>query len=84
MGRNGRGLWTKLLSSYYSSQGNRPDTLGTSDPELENQWHAMSKQSRARSHHSLHITDPHWATPTHDRTGPSKNQPFRVATNTIG
>ncbi|GBN26242.1 hypothetical protein AVEN_270367-1 [Araneus ventricosus] len=75
MSRNGRGLWTKLLSSYYRSQGNRPDVLGTPDPELVNQGHDMSKQSRARSHHSLLISDPHWATPTHDPTGPSKTNP---------
>ncbi|GBN06327.1 hypothetical protein AVEN_228791-1 [Araneus ventricosus] len=55
------------------SPGNRPDVLGTSDPELANQGHAMSKHSRARSHHSLYITDPHWATPAHDPTGPIEN-----------
>ncbi|GBL97226.1 hypothetical protein AVEN_84932-1 [Araneus ventricosus] len=53
-----------LPSSYYHSQENRPDVLGTPDPELVNQGHAMPKHSRARSHHSLYITDPHWATPT--------------------
>ncbi|GBO22129.1 hypothetical protein AVEN_42079-1 [Araneus ventricosus] len=46
------------------SPGNRLDVLGTPDPELVNQGHAMSKHSRACSHHSLHISDPHWATPT--------------------
>ncbi|GBN91705.1 hypothetical protein AVEN_166736-1 [Araneus ventricosus] len=61
------------------SHGNRPDVLETPDPELRNQGHAMSKHSRARSHHSLLISDPHWATPTHDPTGPSESQPFRDA-----
>ncbi|GBM58958.1 hypothetical protein AVEN_124114-1 [Araneus ventricosus] len=64
MGRIGRGPRKNLPSSYYHSQGNRPDVLGTPDPELVNQWHAMSKHSRARSHHSLYVTDPHWATPS--------------------
>ncbi|GBN84739.1 hypothetical protein AVEN_18300-1 [Araneus ventricosus] len=64
MGRIGRGPRKNLPSSYYHSQGNRPDVLGTPDPELVNQGHAMSKHSRARSHHSLYVTDPHWATPT--------------------
>ncbi|GBO04058.1 hypothetical protein AVEN_69517-1 [Araneus ventricosus] len=58
------------------SPGNRPGVLGTSDPELENQRHAMSKHSRARSHHSLYISDPRWATPTHDPAGPKKNCTF--------
>ncbi|GBO04064.1 hypothetical protein AVEN_69523-1 [Araneus ventricosus] len=35
------------------SPGNRPDVLGTPDPELVNQGHAVSKHSHARSHHSL-------------------------------
>ncbi|GBM12773.1 hypothetical protein AVEN_247559-1 [Araneus ventricosus] len=55
---NRSGLWTNLLPCYCHSQGNRPDVLGTPDPELVNQGHAMSKQSRARSHNSLLISDP--------------------------
>ncbi|GBN21630.1 hypothetical protein AVEN_135097-1 [Araneus ventricosus] len=46
------------------SQGNQLSVLGTPDPELVNQGHAMSKHSRAHSHHPLFVTDPHWATPT--------------------
>ncbi|GBM52933.1 hypothetical protein AVEN_60126-1 [Araneus ventricosus] len=57
------------------SQGNRPDVLGTPDPELVNQGHAMSKHSRARSHHSLHISDPRWATPTTTPLGQIKTSP---------
>ncbi|GBN97549.1 hypothetical protein AVEN_98259-1 [Araneus ventricosus] len=57
------------------SQGNRPDVLGTPDPELENQGHAMSKHSRTRSHHSLLISDPHWATPTTTPLGQIKTNP---------
>ncbi|GBL87130.1 hypothetical protein AVEN_218812-1 [Araneus ventricosus] len=64
MGRIGRGPRKNLPSSYYHSQRNRPDVLGTPDPELVNHGHAMSKHSRALSHHSLYVTDPHWATPT--------------------
>ncbi|GBL89953.1 hypothetical protein AVEN_178369-1 [Araneus ventricosus] len=32
----------------------------------------MSKHSRARRHHPLLVTDPRWATPTPDPTGPLK------------
>ncbi|GBM79180.1 Zinc finger BED domain-containing protein 5 [Araneus ventricosus] len=75
---NRRGPWTIPLPSYRHSQENRPNVLGTPDPELVNQGHAMSKHSRARSHHSLHI-DPRWATPTTTPLGQNENQPFRAA-----
>ncbi|GBM48503.1 hypothetical protein AVEN_174324-1 [Araneus ventricosus] len=61
-----------LPSGYRHRQENRPYVLGTPDSELENQGHVMSKHSRARSHHSLHITDLRWATSTLDPTGPIK------------
>ncbi|GBM16081.1 hypothetical protein AVEN_163122-1 [Araneus ventricosus] len=41
----------------------------------------MSKHSRARRHHSLHITDPRWATPTYDPTGPIKTNPPGLPTS---
>ncbi|GBN54891.1 hypothetical protein AVEN_237500-1 [Araneus ventricosus] len=46
------------------SHWKRPGVLGTSNPELANQGHAMSKHSRALSHNPLSVTDPRWATPT--------------------
>ncbi|GBM36531.1 hypothetical protein AVEN_46008-1 [Araneus ventricosus] len=55
--------WLTTIQRQHS-QGNRLDVLGTPDPELVNQGHNMSKQSRARSHHPLLITDPLWATLT--------------------
>ncbi|GBL81676.1 hypothetical protein AVEN_93461-1 [Araneus ventricosus] len=55
------------------SHGNRPDVLGMPDPELANQGHAMSKHSRARSHHPLFVTDPRWATPTTTPLGQVNN-----------
>ncbi|GBL97131.1 hypothetical protein AVEN_144580-1 [Araneus ventricosus] len=76
------GVCEKSTNQRQRSQGNRLSVLGTSDPELANQGHAMSKHSRARSHHSLHITDPHWATPLPDPTGPIINTALPGSRNT--
>ncbi|GBN54445.1 hypothetical protein AVEN_225970-1 [Araneus ventricosus] len=65
----------KSTTQRQHSQGNRPDVLGKPDQELANQGHAMSRHSRALSHHSLHITDPHWATPTTTPLGQLKTNP---------
>ncbi|GBN70704.1 hypothetical protein AVEN_30259-1, partial [Araneus ventricosus] len=63
------------------SQGNRPDVLGTSNPELANQRHAMSKeQALARCHHSLIVTDPRWATPNPTPLGQLKHNPSGLST----
>ncbi|GBN60710.1 hypothetical protein AVEN_116752-1 [Araneus ventricosus] len=74
-GQEWEGSVEKSTNQRQHSQGNRPDVLGTSNPELENQGHAMSKHSRARSHHSLHISDPCWATPTTTPLGQVKTNP---------
>ncbi|GBL89139.1 hypothetical protein AVEN_28547-1 [Araneus ventricosus] len=61
----GKGGVCKLTTiQRQHSQRNRLNVLGTPDPKLANHGHAMSKQSRARSHHSLCVSDPRWATPT--------------------
>ncbi|GBM99181.1 hypothetical protein AVEN_122518-1 [Araneus ventricosus] len=74
-GQEWEGSVEKYTTQCQHSQGNRPDVLGTPDLELANQGHAMSKHSRARSHHSLHISDPHWANPTTTPLGQIKTSP---------